>query len=105
MRSRWSDADARRAVDEWGPQQGELLALRIYSSRLIGAEAELVLHGGGNTSLKAPYRTLLGDNLDCLYVKGSGSSLDRVGPRDFPPWTWATCVALKPCLPSPTRRW
>ena len=84
MRSRWSDADARRAVDEWGPQQGELLALRIYSSRLIGAEAELVLHGGGNTSLKAPYRTLLGDNLDCLYVKGSGSSLDRVGPRDFP---------------------
>ena len=84
MRSRWSDADARRAVTEWGPDHGELLALRIYSSRLIGAEPDLVLHGGGNTSLKAPYRTLLGDTLECLYVKGSGSSLDRVGPRDFP---------------------
>jgi len=84
MQSRWSDTDARRAVQEWGPQHGELLALRIYSSRLIGAEPELVLHGGGNTSLKAPYRTLLGDSLECLYVKGSGSSLDRVGPRDFP---------------------
>jgi rhamnulose-1-phosphate aldolase/alcohol dehydrogenase len=84
MQSRWNDADARRAVQEWGPDHGELLALRIYSSRLIGAEPDLVLHGGGNTSLKAPYRTLLGDHLECLYVKGSGSSLDRVGPRDFP---------------------
>jgi rhamnulose-1-phosphate aldolase/alcohol dehydrogenase len=84
MQSRWSDADARRAVAEWGPEHGEPLALRIYSSRLIGAEPDLVLHGGGNTSLKAPYRTLLGDTLECLYVKGSGSSLDRVGPRDFP---------------------
>jgi rhamnulose-1-phosphate aldolase/alcohol dehydrogenase len=84
MQSRWSDPDARRAIDEWGPRHGELLALRIYSSRLIGVEPELVLHGGGNTSLKAPYRTLLGDSLECLYVKGSGSSLDRVGPRDFP---------------------
>jgi len=84
MKSRWSDADAREAVQEWGPRYGELLALRIYSSRLIGIEPDLVLHGGGNTSLKAPYRTLLGDDLPCLYVKGSGSSLDRVGPRDFP---------------------
>ncbi|HYB12146.1 MAG TPA: bifunctional aldolase/short-chain dehydrogenase [Myxococcota bacterium] len=84
MKSLWSDADARRAVLEWGAEHGELLALRIYSSRLIGAESELVLHGGGNTSLKAPYRTLLGETLECLYVKGSGSSLDRVGPRDFP---------------------
>jgi rhamnulose-1-phosphate aldolase/alcohol dehydrogenase len=84
MKSRWSDADARGAVQEWGPGFGELLALRIYTSRLIGIEPDLVLHGGGNTSLKAPYRTLLGDDLTCLYVKGSGSSLDRVGPRDFP---------------------
>jgi rhamnulose-1-phosphate aldolase/alcohol dehydrogenase len=84
MQSRWREADARRAVEEWGPTEGELLALRLYSSRLIGAEPELVLHGGGNTSLKAHYRTLLGDRVECLYVKGSGSSLDRVGPRDFP---------------------
>lgn len=84
MRSRWNDDDARDAVERHAERYGEALALRVYSSRLIGAEPALVLHGGGNTSVKAPYTTLLGDTADALYVKGSGSSLDRVGPRDFP---------------------
>ena len=84
MRSLWDEAGARRAIDEWGPAHGELLALRIYSSRLIGSDPDLVLHGGGNTSLKGLRTTLLGDTLPCLWVKGSGSSLDRVGPHDFP---------------------
>ncbi len=84
MRSRWNDADARAALDRWGPTHGEDLALRIYTSRLIGAERDLVLHGGGNTSVKTRLRTLLGEPVEALCVKGSGSSLDAVEPRDFP---------------------
>ncbi len=99
MRSQWNDADARAAVETWGPEAGEALALRIYSSRLIGRDAELVLHGGGNTSLKSPYTTLLGDPVEALYVKGSGSSLDRVEPADFPALDLAYLRRLR-ALPS-----
>ena len=52
MQSRWSDAEARNAVERWGASGGEDLALRVYTSRLLGADPALVLHGGGNTSLK-----------------------------------------------------
>lgn len=83
MKSLWDDADATRAVERMAGV-GRNLALRVYSSRLIGADHDLVLHGGGNTSVKGKHRTLLGDEVDCLWVKGSGSSLDKVEPRDFP---------------------
>lgn len=82
-RSRWSDEAARAAIARWGAA-GEQLALRVYTSRLIGEDTDLVLHGGGNTSVKGTFRTLLGDEVECLWVKGSGSSLDKVEPRDFP---------------------
>jgi rhamnulose-1-phosphate aldolase/alcohol dehydrogenase len=84
MKSRWDDASAREAVDRWGGSHGEAVALRVYTSRLIGAEPDLVLHGGGNTSVKGKRTTILGDSIDCLWVKGSGSSLDAVEPKDFP---------------------
>ncbi len=84
MRSLWNEVDARAAVDRWGQACGEAVALRVYTSRLIGADADLVLHGGGNTSVKDTHTTLLGDRVEALYVKGSGSSLDRVEPRDLP---------------------
>ena len=84
MKSRFTNAGAREAIDRFGERHGEDLALRIYTSRLIGSDPHLVLHGGGNTSLKATRTTLLGDLVDVLFVKGSGSSLDAVGPRDLP---------------------
>lgn len=84
MQSRWNDSDARAAVDRWGGAAGEAVALRVYTSRLIGSEPDLVLHGGGNTSVKDVVVTLLGDRVEALFVKGSGSSLDRVEPRDLP---------------------
>lgn len=84
MQSRWNDPDARAAVDRWGAIAGEAVALRVYTSRLIGCEPDLVLHGGGNTSVKDSVTTLLGDHVPALFVKGSGSSLDRVEPRDLP---------------------
>ncbi|MCC6639723.1 MAG: class II aldolase/adducin family protein, partial [Deltaproteobacteria bacterium] len=84
MRSLWNDDHARAAVERWGPACGEAVALRVYTSRLIGQDPDLVLHGGGNTSVKDAVSTLLGDRVEALFVKGSGSSLDRVEPRDLP---------------------
>ena len=81
MKTRWNPQGAREAVDRWGDQHGEHFALRLYTARLIGHDPALALHGGGNISLKCTYRTLLGDEIDCLYVKGSGWDLATLEPE------------------------
>ncbi len=60
------------------------LAMRVYTSRLIGAEEELVLHGGGNTSVKATVRNILGDEVETLFIKGSGWDLATIEAAGFP---------------------
>lgn len=84
MQSRWSDADARAAIERWGPRCGEELALRVYTSRLLGAEPSLVLHGGGNTSLKGVHENLLGEKVPSLFVKASGYDLASIVPEGLP---------------------
>ncbi|MCP4602588.1 MAG: bifunctional aldolase/short-chain dehydrogenase [Proteobacteria bacterium] len=59
------------------------LALRVYTSRLIGGEPGLVLHGGGNTSVKMKTINILGDQLDIIYVKGSGQDLSTINHEGF----------------------
>ncbi|MFO0017821.1 MAG: bifunctional aldolase/short-chain dehydrogenase [Synechococcaceae cyanobacterium] len=85
VQHRWSDADAQAAVDHYG-QSGvsEALALRTYSARLLGADPELVLHGGGNTSVKTSVTDLLGDSIAVLCVKGSGWDLGSIEPPGHP---------------------
>ena len=83
MRSRWGDAEAREFVERYG-SAGEDLALRVYTSRLIGAEPDLVLHGGGNTSLKSRARDLFGDEVEVLHIKGSGWDLAQIEPEGLP---------------------
>jgi len=83
MQSRWNDKDARACCQAYA-SCGERLALRIYTSRLIGADAELVLHGGGNTSVKDVARDLLGREIEVMHVKGSGSDLGDVEPGGLP---------------------
>lgn len=61
------------------------LELRAYSSRLLGSDAELVLYGGGNTSLKGSWTTADGLTVPCLFVKGSGADLAQVDVADFTP--------------------
>jgi rhamnose utilization protein RhaD (predicted bifunctional aldolase and dehydrogenase)/NAD(P)-dependent dehydrogenase (short-subunit alcohol dehydrogenase family) len=78
MKSRWNEADAARF-------DNDVLALRAYSSRLIGQDEDLVLHGGGNTSVKAPVTDLFGDEHEVLYVKGSGWDLAEIEPAGFAP--------------------
>ncbi|MFL5311009.1 MAG: bifunctional aldolase/short-chain dehydrogenase [Myxococcales bacterium] len=84
MKSRWSDGEAREFSHRYGAQWGEALAVRVYTSRLIGKDADLVMHGGGNTSVKTTKRTLLGDEVEALCVKGSGWDLDSIEPPGFP---------------------
>jgi short-subunit dehydrogenase/ribulose-5-phosphate 4-epimerase/fuculose-1-phosphate aldolase len=83
--NRWSEADARAAVEHWGGQGvSEDLALRTYSARLLGADPDLVLHGGGNTSVKTTVRGLLGETIPVLCVKGSGWDLATIEPPGHP---------------------
>src|SRR5215470_2394188 len=84
MQSRWSDREAAEFVDRLAARWGEELALRVYTSRLIGADPDLVMHGGGNTSLKGRVRTLVGDDVEALFVKGSGWDLDSIEPPGLP---------------------
>jgi len=77
VQSRWSDRESA-AFDD-------LLGLRVYTSRLLGADPALVMHGGGNTSVKVQEPDLFGRPVDVLYVKGSGSDLATVTEAGFAP--------------------
>jgi rhamnulose-1-phosphate aldolase/alcohol dehydrogenase len=84
MHSRWSDAEGREFIDRLAPKWGEDMALRVYTSRLIGRDPDLVMHGGGNTSLKGTVKTLVGEQTEALFVKGSGWDLDAIEPPGLP---------------------
>src|ERR1043165_4688206 len=84
MQSRWADREAAEFVERLAPKWGEELALRVYTSRLIGRDPDLVMHGGGNTSLKGTVTTLVGDDVEALFVKGSGWDLDAIEPPGLP---------------------
>jgi len=75
MENLWNDTEA-------GKHQGAL-AERVYSSRLLGANTNLVLHGGGNTSVKGVSKNIFGENEATLFVKGSGSDLATIEAKDF----------------------
>ncbi len=75
MRNLWDDKDAKAA--------GPGLALRAYSSRLIGSDPALVLHGGGNTSWKDTQTDRFGTPQRVIWVKGSGFDLGGMGPEGF----------------------
>ncbi|HEU4384722.1 MAG TPA: bifunctional aldolase/short-chain dehydrogenase [Anaeromyxobacteraceae bacterium] len=77
MKSLWNDAEAAAF-------QGELQQ-RVYTSRLLGRESALVLHGGGNTSVKIAGKSLVGDEETILWVKGSGGDLGSIEESGFSP--------------------
>jgi len=77
MKSLWSDAEAAQFTGPLGP--------RVYTSRLLGRDRSLVLHGGGNTSVKLREKNLFGEEEDVLYVKGSGWDLETIEPAGFTP--------------------
>lgn len=83
MPSRWNDDEARAACAQFAAA-GELVALRVYTSRLLGGDDTLVLHGGGNTSVKTTRRDLFGRDVEVLCVKGSGWDLGDIEPPGLP---------------------
>ena len=73
MKSLWSKTEAKAIVDRYGAAGiGPDLALRVYTSRLLGGDRRLVLHGGGNTSLKTEMPDLFGDPAEILCIKRAG---------------------------------
>ncbi len=83
MKNRWTDSDASEAIKTYA-NYSEDLALRVYTSRLIGADPALVLHGGGNTSVKSSAENRVGEEVRTLFVKGSGWDLDTLEPPGLP---------------------
>jgi rhamnose utilization protein RhaD (predicted bifunctional aldolase and dehydrogenase)/NAD(P)-dependent dehydrogenase (short-subunit alcohol dehydrogenase family) len=86
MNNLWNDAEAGRHLND--------LALRVYTSRLLGRDTTLVLHGGGNTSVKAKARNAVGEEEDILHVKGSGWDLETIEEAGFAPTRMAHLVKL-----------
>jgi rhamnose utilization protein RhaD (predicted bifunctional aldolase and dehydrogenase)/NAD(P)-dependent dehydrogenase (short-subunit alcohol dehydrogenase family) len=85
MKSLWSDADARSAIRRYARAGvGKDLALRVYTTRLLGGDPRLVLHGGGNTSVKTRMSEITGDEIDVLCVKGSGWDMGDIEPPGLP---------------------
>ena len=85
MKSAWSERDAQAIVDRYAQHGiGPDLALRIYSTRLLGNEPRLVLHGGGNTSIKALTTDLLGEVTEVVCVKASGGDMATLDETRLP---------------------
>jgi rhamnose utilization protein RhaD (predicted bifunctional aldolase and dehydrogenase)/NAD(P)-dependent dehydrogenase (short-subunit alcohol dehydrogenase family) len=85
MRNRWSDAEAKQFIEQYGAKYGADLALRTYTARLLGSEESLVLHGGGNTSVKGTFRNIVGQDLPALFMKASGFNLATIEPEGHTP--------------------
>ena len=86
MKNLWNSADAKSYSDD--------LALRVYTSRLLGQDPTLVLHGGGNTSVKITETNIVGEQEEILYVKGSGWDLVSIEKAGFSPVRMAHMLKL-----------
>ncbi len=85
MQNLWSDSDAKAAIAQHAAKGiGEDLALRVYTTRLLGGEPRLVLHGGGNTSVKTKVADITGSAVDVLCVKGSGWDMGTIEAPGLP---------------------
>src|SRR5258708_2913747 len=95
MKSLWSDSEAAEYRGPLGP--------RVYTSRLLGRDKSLVLHGGGNTSVKLREKNLFGEEEDILYVRGGGGALEPIEPAGFTPVTlgYVRRLAALPSLSDP----
>lgn len=78
MKNLWDSEQASKV-------ENDLLALRVYTSRLLGRDDSLVLHGGGNTSVKGNEINIFGETEEILYVKGSGWDLKTIEKEGFSP--------------------
>ena len=93
MKNNWSNIEAKKYINRYKKLgHSKDLALRVYTSRLLGRNSKLVLHGGGNTSVKTTIKDIDGKNYDVLCVKGSGWDMAEIEPEGLP------AVKLQPLL-------
>ncbi len=81
MKNRWSQNEADKFLERYTTTLGEDLALRTYTARLLGAEPDLVLHGGGNTSVKGLHTNVLMEKVPAIFVKASGFDMATIEPE------------------------
>ena len=85
MQSRFVETEAEALVARYAARGvPRNLALRVYTTRLLGGDPKLVLHGGGNTSVKLRMPDLMGREVDVLCVKGSGADMAVIEPAGLP---------------------
>src|SRR6185436_14010766 len=85
MENLWTASGAKDAIARHAKKGiGEDLALRVYTTRLLGGEPRLVLHGGGNTSVKTRMADITGRTIDVLCVKGSGWDMGTIEAPGLP---------------------
>lgn len=94
MQSGWIDRDADAAVTRY-ENLGRDVALRVYTTQLLGRDSRLVLHGGGNTSVKTRLSDLNGEEVDVLCVKGSGWDMGAIEPAGLPAVRLAPLLKLR----------
>jgi rhamnose utilization protein RhaD (predicted bifunctional aldolase and dehydrogenase)/NAD(P)-dependent dehydrogenase (short-subunit alcohol dehydrogenase family) len=94
MQSAWIDRDADAAVSRY-ENLGRDVALRVYTTRLLGQDPRLVLHGGGNTSVKTRLSDLNGEEVEVLCVKGSGWDMGSIEPAGLPAVRLAPLLKLR----------
>lgn len=93
MRNNWKNSEAKKYINEYKKRKiSKYLALRIYTTRLLGKEKKLVLHGGGNTSMKTSINNIFNQNIDVMHIKGSGWNMNSIDEIGLPP------VELNPLL-------
>jgi rhamnose utilization protein RhaD (predicted bifunctional aldolase and dehydrogenase)/NAD(P)-dependent dehydrogenase (short-subunit alcohol dehydrogenase family) len=94
MQSAWIDRDAEAAVARYA-KLGRDVGLRVYTTRLLGGDPRLVLHGGGNTSVKTTIADLNGEQVEVLCVKGSGWDMGTIEPAGLPAVRLAPLLKLR----------
>ena len=82
MKNKWNSSEAKKYISHYKKKKiSKELALRIYTTHLLGREKDLVLHGGGNTSLKTSKKNIFKQNINVMHIKGSGWDM---GSIDYP---------------------
>jgi len=96
LKNNWSNIEAKKYIKKYTSLgHSKDLALRVYSTRLLGRNSKLVLHGGGNTSVKTTIKDIDGKNYDVLCVKGSGWDMAEIEPAGLPAVKLQPLLALK----------
>ena len=74
MKNNWSNLEAKKYIKKYTKLgHSKDMALRVYTTRLLGRNSELVLHGGGNTSVKTSIKDIDGKNYELSLIQSDAA--------------------------------